>query len=256
MVTAWWFVLSQGQAYDAGAIVGEALEFVRNLLGTGSDQPSAYVQAERWREVGFLALETLAMGVLAVGLAGLTALVTVPFAARTLTVGALADRHPVAGRVVFVATRAAHVVARAVPDLVWALLVVFVFQPGVLAGALALAIHNFGVMGRLGADVVEDLDPGPVASLRAAGASTGQVLAYGVVPQVLPQYLTFLLFRWEVIMRATAVVGLVVPVGLGYRLRLALSFFDWTLVGLILAAYVLLVLGVDLASAGLRRLAR
>ena len=82
-------------------------------------------------------------------------------------------------------------------------------------------------MGRLCAEVVEDLDPAPRSALRAAGASSFQALAYGVLPQALPQFLTYTLYRWEVIIRTTIVVGFVSAGGLGREFRLAMSFFHY-----------------------------
>lgn len=259
VAVAWWFVLAEGRG-GPGLLSADALErlrvFAGRLLGSDSQAPPAWAQSGAWRTVLGLAGETLAMSVLGAGLAGVGALATVAFSARTLTRGTLAIRGGAAGWAVFLLARGSHTVARAVPDLVWALLIVFVVRPGILAGALALAIHNYGVLGRLGADVIEDLDPEPVRNLRASGAGTLQALLYGVLPQVLPQFLTFLLYRWEVIIRATAVVGFVTAAGLGYQLRLDLSFRDHTDLALVVGVYVLLVWVVDLASTGLRRLAR
>ena len=82
------------------------------------------------------------------------------------------------------------------------------------------------------------------------------MLLYAVLPQVLPQLLTFLLYRWEVVIRTTVVVGFVAASGLGREFRLSMSFFQYDRVTLLLICYLLLVVGVDLASAGLRRLAR
>lgn len=256
---AWWFVLSEGRGLAdlfAADSWRNAARFVRQLAGAGSDATPAFARPDVWGQVLRLAVETVQMSVLGAGIAGLGALATVAFAARTLTTGELASRHPAVGWAVFLVARGSHTVARAVPDLVWALLIVFVVDPGIVAGALALGLHNYGVLGRLGADVVEDVDPGPVRNLRAGGAGNLQVLTYGVLPQVLPTFLTFLLYRWEVIIRATAVVGFVTAAGLGYQLRLALNLRRFTEVALVLVVYVALVWLVDLASAGLRRLAR
>jgi phosphonate transport system permease protein len=160
------------------------------------------------------------------------------------------------GTLLFLLTRAAWIFARAVPELVWALLIIFVFSPGILAGALALGLHNFGVLGRLCAEVVENLDPRPIRSIRATGASRSQTLLYAVLPSALPAFLTFILYRWEVIIRTTIVVGFVSAAGLGREFRLSLSFFHYSDVALLLLVYVLLVFAVDAASVGLRRLAR
>ena len=82
------------------------------------------------------------------------------------------------------------------------------------------------------------------------------MLMYGVMPQALPQFLTYLLYRWEVVIRTTIVVGFVAAGGLGREFRLSMSFFQYDEVTLLLACYLILVLGVDLVSAWLRRLAR
>lgn len=259
LVASWWYVLGpapEGTGLFSGEAARRAGAFARRLVGIGTGAPVAYGDLEAWRRVAALAGETLAMSVLGAGLAALGALATIPFAARTLTHGRLASRHPAAGWSIFLVTRGTHTVGRAVPDLVWALLVAFVFGPGLLSGAVALGLHNYGVMGRLGADVVEDIDPEPIRSLRASGAGDLQVLLYGVLPQVLPQFLTFLLYRWEVIIRATAVVGFAANVGLGYELLRRVRLFDFTQVGLVILVYIILVLTVDVVSVGLRRLAR
>lgn len=228
-----------------------AWDFVGDLAGVGKPGRPAFAEWESWRGALRLAGDTLVMSVLAAGLAAAGALVTIPFAASNL-----AGRTSIAGRAVVAVTRGVYILTRAVPELVWALIIVFVFSPGILAGAVALAIHNFGVLGRLGAEIVEDIDPAPVESLRTSGAGRVQLLAYGVLPQVIPQFVTFLLYRWEVIIRTSVVVGLVAAAGLGYQFRLDLSFFRYTDVALLLMVYVLLVWAVDLASIGLRRLSR
>ena len=152
--------------------------------------------------------------------------------------------------------RAVFAFTRGVPELLWALLIVFVLSPGILPGAIALAVHNYGILGKLSAEVVENLDPRPARALRRSGAGNLQMLMYGVMPQALPQFLTYLLYRWEVVIRTTIVVGFVSAGGLGREFRLAMSFFQYDEVTLLLACYLILVLGVDLVSAWLRRLAR
>jgi phosphonate transport system permease protein len=119
-----------------------------------------------------------------------------------------------------------------------------------------LAIHNYGVLSKLAAEVVEGMDMRPVEALRSSGAGRAKSLVYGVLPQALPRFMTYLLYRWEVVIRTTIVVGFVAAGGLGLEFRLAMSNFHYTTVSLLLMWYLALVLGVDAASAGLRRLAR
>ena len=133
------------------------------------------------------------------------------------------------------------------------MVIVFFLSPGILPGAVALAVHNYGVVGRLSAEVVENLEPGPARALRAAGASNFQMLLYSIFPQALPHFLTYLLYRWEVIIRTTVVVGFVSAGGLGREFRLSLSFFHYTDLALLIMWYLVLVIAVDLLSAWLRR---
>ena len=100
------------------------------------------------------------------------------------------------------------------------------------------------------------MDPAPARALRSAGASNLQILAYGIIPQAMPQFLTYLLYRWEVVIRTTVVVGFVSAGGLGREFRLSLSFFQFTEVALIILWYLVLVVAVDLLSAWLRRVVR
>ena len=132
----------------------------------------------------------------------------------------------------------------------------FVLSPGILPGAIALAIHNYGVIARLASEVVEGIDTRPVRALQSAGAGRTKALLYGVLPTVLPRFMTYLLYRWEVVIRTTIVVGFVSAGGLGLEFRLAMSQFHYTTVTLLLMGYLILVLGVDVASSQLRRLAR
>lgn len=255
---SWWWTLARRTSPlpGLGDIVGRAGDFAGDLVGVGAESPTAYGQASQWLLMADLALDTVVMSVLASGLAGLATLATVGFASRLLTVGELASARRWVGRAVFAVTRSAHVVARAVPELIWALLIVVVLSPSLVAGAVALAIHEVGVLGRLSSDAVDNLDREPLRALRTAGAGTVQVYAYGVVPQVLPQLVTFLLYRWEVVLRATVVVAFITGAGLGEQLNSYRVRLQWDDMGLVLLVYVLLVFGAEAVAAGLRRLAR
>ena len=193
-------------------------------------------------ELGRLTLETLQMAVLAIALAASAAAVMA-------LIGA--GRGP-AGR----AVRLVLLVCRAVPPPVWALLALFVLFPGPVPGAVALAVYNFGILGRLLAEVVDGLDPRPVTALAAQGASGAQAFLYGVVPRALPRFAAYAVYRWEVTIRETVVVGLVGAGGLGRLLTDQLAAFDYPGVSLTLAALVVVTLAVDLAGASLRRALR
>ena len=255
---AWSFVLAQatGPLPTVESVIGRSRGFAADLLGASTDAAPAFATVAGWQWVGGLVVDTLVMSVLAMGLAGAGTLVSLAPASRRMMVGETGTRRRLFGRVALVAARGTHAVLRGVPEFIWALLIVFVMRPGILAGTIALALHEAGVLGRLGSDVVDDLESHSLQSLRSAGANSPQLLAYGALPQVLPQLVTFLLYRWEVVIRATVIVGFITGAGLGHALRLALSFRRWTEVALVLLAYVMLVWVVEVAATLLRRLAR
>ena len=124
---------------------------------------------------------------------------------------------------------------------------------GPFPGVLALGVHTGGVLGKLFGETLEDVDPRPVEALQATGASRLGILLYGVLPQALPQFLAYSLYRWEVNIRAAAVLGFLGAGGLGQRIYFAISLFlENQLLTLILAVY-LMVTVVDALSAFLRR---
>ena len=260
LASSWVFVVGldrqQAHPFFSGETLRRAGSFVGDLLGAGSSTPPAFSDPGRWWETARLAYDTLAMSVLAIALAGIGALLTFMFAARNVMWGELAPNASWFTRGTFLVIRGFFTLTRSIPELVWAMLIIFVLSPGILPGAIALALHNWGILGKLSAEVVEGLDPGPARALQTAGASRLQVLLYGILPQALPRFVTYLFYRWEVIIRTTIVVGFVAAGGLGIEFRLSMSHFHYTTVTLLLAWYLLLVVGVDLLSAVMRRLAR
>ena len=257
---AWGFILLDGDSGFGDLFRRETWEnagrFAAGVAGAGGNGPSPFAQPGRWLETGRLAQNTLAMSALAMGIAGAGALALLMPGARTVSDGTLGGAPSRVGGMAYAAVRGFYTLTRAIPELVWAMLIVFFLSPGILPGALALGIHNLGIVGRLTSEVVENLDPGPARALRAAGASGPKALLYGVFPQALPTFLTFLLYRWEVVIRTTVVVGFLNAGGLGREFRLRMSWFHYDEVGLLLAWYLLLVVGVDVLSAQLRRRVR
>jgi len=202
------------------------------------------------------ALETLAMSVLGTALAAAGGLALAWLAARPL------DRVPgeAAGRagravhaVVAWGARAVMNLSRTLPELLWALALVMVVGLGPFAGALALGVHTAGVLGRLYFEALEEVPTAPLAALRGAGASRAATGLLGVLPQVWPQLVAYTLYRWEVNIRASAVLGVVGAGGLGRDLKLALSWFDYRRAATLVLAILVLVLVVDAASAVVRR---
>jgi phosphonate transport system permease protein len=178
------------------------------------------------------------------------------FAPGNRASGGLGGQNHGWGSVVLIFTRFLLLVARAVPEPIWALLFLFVLFPGILPGAIALALHNFGILGRLMAEVTENLDERPLRSLKALGASPAQVFLYAVLPLTLPRFIAYILYRWEVCIRATVIVGLVGAGGLGRLLTEQLSSFDYKGLLTTLIVFLGLTFGVDLISASVRRALR
>ncbi|MBI3635910.1 MAG: phosphonate ABC transporter, permease protein PhnE [Candidatus Rokubacteria bacterium] len=149
-------------------------------------------------------------------------------------------------------TKGLLAVLRTIPEIVWALVFVFIVGLGPFPGVLALGVHTGGVLGKLFAEVLEDVDPRPLEALQTTGASRLTILLYGILPQALPQFVSYALYRWEVSIRAAAIMGFVGAGGLGQRIHVAISLFqEHELLTLILAVYAMVTL-VDVLSAYLR----
>ncbi len=206
-----------------------------------------------------LAAQTLAMSLLAITIAGIGGiLLSFPAANNFLLPGGILDpgRNSHLGTAVLVFTRFFLLFTRAVPEPIWALIFLFVFFPGILPGAIALGIHNLGILGRLMAEVTENLDQRAARSLKALGATGSQVFLYGVLPCTLPRFVAYILYRWEVCIRATLIVGFVGAGGLGRLLTEQLSSFDYRGVIATLICFICLTFLVDLISATVRRTLR
>ena len=143
-------------------------------------------------------------------------------------------------------------ICRVVPDLVWALLFVTAVGLGPFPGALALAVHSVGMLGRLFAEVIEDMDMGPVEALTLTGASRMQVFTHAVIPGVLPSLLGISLFRFDENLRSSLVLGFVGAGGIGFYLLTAMNLFQYQTVSFLLVMTFVLVVGAERLSAFLR----
>jgi len=204
--------------------------------------------------------ETFAISFMGTLLAAAIAFLVVFFASRNLIYsGLLYDMEPKRGwyralrLLPYLLAKGLLNFLRTVPEMLWALIFVFIVGLGPFAGVLALGAHTGGVLGKLFGEVLEDVDPQPVESLQSTGANKLQILFYGIVPQVLPQFISYTLYRWEVNIRVAAVLGFVGAGGLGQRIYVAISlFFENQLLTFLIFIYVLVTI-VDYLSAYLRR---
>lgn len=134
------------------------------------------------------------------------------------------------------------VTSRSVNSLVWALLFVAIFGPGIIAGVLAVALRSVGFVGKLLAEALEEINMGSIEALRATGASMPSILVKGYWPQVVPAFFSIVLFRWDINVRESAVLGLVGAGGIGVVLNDAMNLFQWQLVATILVSILVVVL--------------
>ena len=144
-------------------------------------------------------------------------------------------------------------VLRAIPELVWAALLLISAGLGPMAGTLALALHTTGVLGRLFAEAIENVPSDAADALRIQGVSPLLVFAYATLPQALPQLMSYTLYRWENNIRAAAVLGVVGAGGLGQLLSFNMGLFLMNKTATILGAMLLMVACVDALSFGIRR---
>jgi phosphonate transport system permease protein len=180
-----------------------------------------------WDTLNIATLGTLAAIVLAVPIAFLAARNTTP---------SVTFVRPVALLII--------VSSRSINALIWGLLLVTIVGPGVLAGIIAIALRSIGFIGKLLYEAIEEIDRAQVEAVSATGASPAQVMDYAIVPQVLPAFAGISVFRWDINIRESSVVGLVGAGGLGLQLEASLNTLAWPQVSLIL----LVILGTVLLS--------
>lgn len=187
------------------------------------------------------ALETLAMSALGTLLAALAGLVlALPAAGRFGSMGQSLVRLLLNG-------------LRAIPELVWAALMVLAAGLGPNAGTLALALHTAGVLGRLFAEALENTPTAPAEAIRLQGGSQVSAFCYGTLPNLWPQLLAYTLYRWENNIRMASVLGFVGAGGLGQMLYVNLSLFQEAQASSVILAMLALVFAVDALSGWTRQ---
>jgi phosphonate transport system permease protein len=159
----------------------------------------------------------------------------------------------ISSRVVSNTTRQILNAIRAVPELLVAMVLIPVTGLGAWTGTLALGIHSIGTLGKLTSEVIEGIDPGPVEAVAAVGGGPLARMRFAVVPQVMPNILAYWLYRFEINIRASAVLGVVGAGGIGLELISQLRFRDYSRAGTVLFLTVVAVLAVDSLSARVRR---
>lgn len=188
-----------------------------------------------WDTINIATLGTLLALVIAVPVAFLAARNTTPSAAFV---------RPLALFVI--------VASRSINALIWALLLVAILGPGVLAGIFAIAFRSIGFVAKLLYEAIEEIDSGQVEAVTATGAARSQVIAYGIVPQIMPAFAGISVFRWDINIRESTVLGLVGAGGIGLQLNAALGELAWSRVSVILLVIFATVLISEWVSARVR----
>jgi phosphonate transport system permease protein len=208
------------------------LDFIRRML---PPDPSVLGQALHG------ALQTLQIAFLGTAVA---AMLAVPLA--------LATARNTAPRWLFYWTRSALNAFRAIDTLVYALFFVAAVGLGPFPGVLAVVVYTATVLAKLYSEAIEAMDPGPVEAVQAVGASRLQVLRWGVLPQLGPEFVSFTLYRFETNIRAAAILGFVGGGGIGFYIQTYLRLLNYPAASTVLLVLVVMVMLVDFTSSRLR----
>ena len=224
--------------------------------------------AQHWRTRGAEAARTtLAISIVAAALAGAAGLAGALLSARNLIAASpllASPREPSRTRRAVWATlagtvRAGLALLRAIPEYFWAFFLLAGLGPSAWPAVLALAIHNAGILGKLGAELIENVEPAPSAALRALGAGRAQLALAALLPTLLPRFLAFFFYRWETCVREATVLGMLGIASLGFWVvdARARTHYDEMLFFVALGGALVLLgdLASALARAALRRAA-
>jgi phosphonate transport system permease protein len=214
----------------------------RHLFGGVKEPQSILYWFYRFNVYAALLWQTIQMAILATVLGFCAAFVLSFPAARTLT----QNRY-----VVFVSRRLLEFM-RTIPQVVLAFILVWPFGIGPLAGILAIGIHSTGALGKLFSEVNENADMRPVEGMRAAGSNWVEAVRYGMVPQVLPGFLSYALLRFEINVRSSTIIGFVGAGGIGQEFKRVIGFNIYEEVSAIAILIVIIVMLIDLASERIR----
>jgi len=217
-----------------------------------------HVQARLKREVGPLhlsetffmvtekILETIFLALMATTIAVIFAIPVSFLAARNLMIG-----NPVT-MVIYYAVRTVLNIQRSIEPLIMAIIFVVWVGLGPFAGVLALAVHSIAALGKLYSEAVESIDPGPIEAIVSTGANRLQTIVYAVIPQIIPPYIAFTIYRWDINVRMSTVIGFVGGGGIGYLLQQWIRLLKYEEAGAAVWAIALVVAIMDYASAKVR----
>jgi phosphonate transport system permease protein len=160
--------------------------------------------------------------------------------------------HNKVGTSIYYSIRTLFNVLRSIEPLIMAILFAVWVGIGPFAGMLALGLHSTAALGKLFSEQIESIDPGPVEAITATGARPLQVVLYGVLPQVVPQFLALGFYRWDINVRMSTIIGFVGGGGIGFLLQQWINLLQYNQAGTALLAIAIVVISLDMISARLR----
>ncbi len=155
-------------------------------------------------------------------------------------------------RSIYLIVRTILNLVRSIESLVWAVIAIIAVGLGPFAGIIALTIHSIAALGKMYSEAIESIDPGPVEAIQATGANWLQTVWYGVVPQIVPPFVSFTIYRWDINVRMSTVIGMVGGGGIGYLLIQWIRLLDYTSAGIAIWFIAITVAILDYASAEIR----
>jgi phosphonate transport system permease protein len=230
----WAFVAVKINVATMADSAGNAANFVSRMVPLDFPPPA---------ELCTLVWQTLSIVVCATALS----------VAVSLPLALLAARNTTPGRPARFASRALIVLTRAVPDVIFAVAGFRIFGLGGLTGVMAMGIHSVGMVGKLYADAIEEIDEGPRRAVRATGATGWQEIVSGVLPQVLPSLVATALHRMDINLRVSVILGFVGVNGLGYALSISIGQLDYRRAMALALVLLLLCFAVESFSGAIRR---
>lgn len=222
---------------------GQIIHYVmaRQIFETGET-----VASEPLRLTISLIIETIFMGMMATFFGIILAIPVSFLAAKNLMSG---SRISLA---VYYLARTVMNIVRSIEPLIWALIAVVWVGLGPFAGIVALTIHSVAALGKLYSEAIENIDPGPIEAIQATGATKLQVIAYAVIPQMIPPFVSFTIYRWDINVRMSTVIGMVGGGGIGFLLMQYIRLLDYKAAGIAVWFIALTVAVLDYVSSRIR----
>lgn len=231
---------SKGVNYEG--TMKDSSSAVKNLLKSFLEPDFKYLLKWDIDGLPYAILETIAI---AVGGTFFSAILSLPFAL-------LASQNIVGKRVSKVGKMIITII-RTFPEIILAIIFIKIVGPGAFAGVLALGFHSIGMLGKLFSEAIESMDMGPSEALDAVGASPFKKLISAVLPTVMPEFIGYTLYRFEINTRAATTLGIVGAGGIGFPLIVAIQGHNWSRVSIIMIAMIVTVILVDMLSGTIRK---